>query len=186
VKAVARRTDPWTSWAAARSIGMEQLRRSQQQVLTLVRGYGPLTLEELERVAYDYDVRQSSSGLRTRLSELVSLGYVQNSGRTRKTRSGRNAIVWELASLAGEGNGTAADRPSPASESPLSEGEVGTRKGDGDHGSLSESGTQNHAPTKAPVPPGLVRADTTKAADPTSVSSGVPLELFPSTRRAYS
>lgn len=35
-----------------------------------------------------------ASTIRTRVSELCRLGYVVDSGRKRKTRSGRNAIVW--------------------------------------------------------------------------------------------
>lgn len=41
-------------------------------------------------------VRSSQSGLRTRVSELVRGGVVEDSGRTRTMTTGRQAIVWQL------------------------------------------------------------------------------------------
>lgn len=45
--------------------------------------------------------RSSQSGLRTRVSELVRGGVVQDSGRTSTMTTGRQAIVWVLADQAG-------------------------------------------------------------------------------------
>jgi len=38
----------------------------------------------------------SESGIRTRRSQLVKLGFVQDSGFRLPTRSGKSAIVWRL------------------------------------------------------------------------------------------
>lgn len=93
----ARRTDPATSHAAARSVA--NLRHSQQVILKLLALEGPKTDEELlylwnDRIAE----RISPSGLRTRRSELVDLGLVRDSGERRPLESGRTAIAWEVAS----------------------------------------------------------------------------------------
>lgn len=96
-QAVARRTDPGTSWQAARSV--DRIRESQAQVLAILRRYGPMTDEEIASVAATWPegTRQSPSGLRTRRAELVDLGVVKDSGLRGKTRSGRSTIVWEAA-----------------------------------------------------------------------------------------
>lgn len=90
--AVARRTDPSTSWDAARSISPEGLRASQQQVLQILQRHGPLTDEGIYRYV---NGEQSVSGARTRRSELVEAGLVRDSGRWSTTAAGRKAIVWE-------------------------------------------------------------------------------------------
>jgi len=97
-QAKARRTDPGTSWAAAKSVTETQMRLSQQAVLTLFREYGPMTDEELVR---QYDLRlgrfpmQSPSGLRTRRKELTEIDKIRDTGRKAQLKSGRWAIVWE-------------------------------------------------------------------------------------------
>lgn len=90
--AVARSTDPGTSWEAARSITPEKLRESQQVVLMALRGLGPMTDERLCWHLAEY---LSPSGARSRRSELVAMGLVRDSGRKDVLRSGRRAIVWE-------------------------------------------------------------------------------------------
>lgn len=89
----ARRSDPETSHEAASSL--THLRARQAAVLALLRLHGPRTLEELVR---DYHksrhTKQSDSGIRTRCSELVFAGLVEDSGERRKTKAGRNAVVW--------------------------------------------------------------------------------------------
>lgn len=92
--AVARSTDPQTSWEAARSV--KDIRKSQQQVLQVFRRHGALSDEAMILRASIAGVNQSHSGLRTRRKELVVLGFVRDSGRRDKTESGRFTIVWEL------------------------------------------------------------------------------------------
>lgn len=90
--AVARATDPNTSWQAAQSIAPEDLRDSQVQVLEILRKHGPLTDEAIYRYV---NGEQSVSGTRTRRSELVDAGLVRDSGARATTAAGRNTIVWE-------------------------------------------------------------------------------------------
>jgi hypothetical protein len=95
-RAHARRDDPWTSWAAARSQKAIDLRRSQMAVLSLLSFIGPSTDE---RIAEEYYKRsdlpkQLPSGLRTRRKELVDAGRVRDTGRVAPLRTGRRGIVW--------------------------------------------------------------------------------------------
>ena len=85
----ARRQDPETAKAAARTVDAETL---SGQVLTLLEAEpGGLTSEELaERLGRD---RLSVS---PRLRPLVEKGLARDSGRRRATRLGRQAIVWDL------------------------------------------------------------------------------------------
>lgn len=92
---VARRTDPDTSWAAARSIPEDQLRESQRVILTILRLNGPLTDEQIAERLDDFQHTISPSGARTRRAELVAAGYVRDSGKRTRMSSGRMAIVWE-------------------------------------------------------------------------------------------
>lgn len=95
---VARSTDPWTSWAAAESLGDL---RARQAAVAAVFDASPdgLTLEELVdrygRAGVPMPA-QSDSGIRTRCRELVDLGLVVDTGTTRPTRSGRKARVLKL------------------------------------------------------------------------------------------
>lgn len=91
LNAVARSTDPGTSWEAARSITPEKLSLDQQAVLDVLRRRGPMTDERIRR----HVIGISDSGCRTRRSELVAAGLVRDSGRKDTLRSGRRAIVWE-------------------------------------------------------------------------------------------
>lgn len=96
----ARRTDPETSHAAARSIRAEQLRKSQEAVLAVFHAQGAMTDVELvnyyrKRADFARLPQQSESGIRTRRSELVAAGRVEDSGQRVKLPSGRNAIVWK-------------------------------------------------------------------------------------------
>lgn len=98
MKPRARKTDPSTSHQAARSV--KKLLEKQCAVLMLLKQHPlGLTLEELvTNLTYRQRLGkakwQSDSGIRTRCSELVTLGYVVPSGIKRVTRSGRRAIVW--------------------------------------------------------------------------------------------
>jgi hypothetical protein len=94
----ARTTDPETSHEAA--VSVSALRQKQDGVLGLLRRMGPMTLEELvSRYRYEMGVtdflpQQSDSGIRTRCSELVRMGLVEDSGQRARTASGRKAVVW--------------------------------------------------------------------------------------------
>lgn len=97
----ARRRDPETSHAAARSV--TGLNEKRQAVLDLLTVHGPMTDE---RLAFEYRTRttecggmlpvQSSSGLRTRRAELVDLGLVKMVGESHLA-TGRRARVWGVA-----------------------------------------------------------------------------------------
>lgn len=88
----ARRSDPGTSKLAAESISSENIRASQQEILKILATYGPLS----DGSIYKYVKRQSTSGARTRRSELVRQGLVQDSQNRETTVSGRLSIIWEL------------------------------------------------------------------------------------------
>lgn len=101
----ARASHPQTSHDAARSV--TDLRPKQQAVLKVFQWRGKidgLTHEELIRLYSVYHhfcgyaalPNQSESGLRTRCSELVSLGKLHDSGERREISTGRKAIVWKL------------------------------------------------------------------------------------------
>lgn len=89
-RAVARATDPKTSWDAARSV--KDLLLSQQIILGAIIAYGPISDEDIHAALKN---PMSASGARTRRKELVDKGLVQDSGHRTKTRSGRQTILWE-------------------------------------------------------------------------------------------
>jgi hypothetical protein len=95
--AVARRSDPKTSWDAARSV--RGLTETQYRVLFLLRLQGPLTDEEIwhQHLYTLPGIFVSQSGLRTRRAELVDKGIIVDTGRTRPTDAGRDSIVWDVA-----------------------------------------------------------------------------------------
>ena len=98
-QAHARSTDPDTSRAAAASISEDDLRKSQQAVLRILRT-GEFTDTELVAVyqasMYEGEVpKQSVSGIRTRRSELVKAGLVHDTGKRVALTSGRRSIVWK-------------------------------------------------------------------------------------------
>jgi hypothetical protein len=76
-----------TSEAAAQAIKPTRV-SLQQQVLNCLRVHDA-TDEEIQSV-----LRLNPSTQRPRRIELVNQGLVVDSGRTRKTKSGRNAVVW--------------------------------------------------------------------------------------------
>ena len=91
-RAKARHSDPDTSHDAARSLSAGKLRASQKAVLGHFRKFGPMTDTDLVNVYVGSP--QSRSGLRTRRSELVDRGLVEDTGARKKLPTGRNAIVW--------------------------------------------------------------------------------------------
>jgi hypothetical protein len=91
---VARRTDPATSHAAARSVGDTGTIRAR--ILELIRTEGPVTDEELvELIERRHPGTATPSGIRTRRKELVDMGYLEDSGQRDTTRAGRQAAIWQ-------------------------------------------------------------------------------------------
>lgn len=95
----ARVSDPVTSHLAARSVSNTML--VQEQIVGLYRRFGPMTDEELCAMFDAGPVWASPSSIRSRRAELVAVGVVVNTGRRRRTSSGRQAIVWNVAGDAG-------------------------------------------------------------------------------------
>lgn len=101
----ARTTDPETSHAAAASVA--DIRLSQYAVLKVL-GLRPATGYTDEELVTGYQhlmlkypkayPLQSASGIRTRRSELVSLGLVYWEGDKRVMSTGRLARVWRVTS----------------------------------------------------------------------------------------
>lgn len=92
----ARTADPSTSHEAARSIEETKMRLGQALILTLLQKHGPQTDHELwSHLAMEPGgPPMSRSGARTRRSELVASGHVEDSGEKVKLPSNRRAIVW--------------------------------------------------------------------------------------------
>ena len=89
----ARTTDPQTSHEAAASIEKTNL---TQFYIWLALKRPATDVELLERYRNDRNAPQASdSGIRSRRSELVEAGMVEDSGLRQKLPSGRNAIVWK-------------------------------------------------------------------------------------------
>lgn len=101
----ARTTDPSTSHEAAATVTKMPAR--QLEVLTIHRDNpGGLSDEQvidqhIERFTYDHTVRpQTDSSIRTRRSELVAAGWLEDSGRRGRTKAGRSTIIWQLTARA--------------------------------------------------------------------------------------
>lgn len=95
----ARRTDPVTSHEAAASIKSEALRRSQLGVISMFQRFGPMhDVALVERYMEHGEglIQQSESGIRTRRSELVTQGLLEDSGSKALLPSGRRAIIWRM------------------------------------------------------------------------------------------
>ena len=95
----ARTTDPAESHAAAASV--TGITAKQDALLACLRS-AEKPLSDIE-IGERYEAhqtasawpQQSESGLRTRRSELVKLGYIEKAGTT-KLPSGRTAAIWRL------------------------------------------------------------------------------------------
>lgn len=90
-RARARSTDPATSHEAAASVG--DLTEVQQKILEII-AERPRTDEEIYAVVVARGIQMSVSGTRTRRSELVDVGLVEESGQHKLTGAGRRTIVW--------------------------------------------------------------------------------------------
>lgn len=95
----ARITDPVTSHLAAQSVTNEQVTKTQQAILKILRNE-PLSDEQIVTryragfVAGEFGFA-SESGIRTRRAELVSKGLLKSVGIT-KTRANRATQLWGL------------------------------------------------------------------------------------------
>jgi hypothetical protein len=83
-----------TSAAAARSIA-PRIGDLHRRIIAWLRGHPQgATDEEMQD-----DLDMPANTQRPRRRELQLAGYVEDSGKTRLTRSGRNAVVWRLLSI---------------------------------------------------------------------------------------
>ena len=89
--ALARRSDPSTSHAAAALVNRPE---SQRVVLDLLTVRGPMTDERLSHINMS---TISPSRLRTARCELQRAGLVRDTGRVATLRSGRSGAVWAVA-----------------------------------------------------------------------------------------
>lgn len=113
VDPVARRTDPDTSHAAAKSVRPETIRGVHRWWMNHLASYRGRELEQLTFMGLPcgYDVTDegafgiysantdmpcSESGFRTRRSELVRSGFVADTGKRFEISTGRLAIAWCL------------------------------------------------------------------------------------------
>jgi hypothetical protein len=101
-RAVARWSDPETSWEAASEVAA--IRESQWIVWSVLRHTGPKTDEQLFPIVLEYHIEYlkqkiSESGCRTRRNELVKLGLVEHTGDYGKTRGGNRTRIWRAFSL---------------------------------------------------------------------------------------
>lgn len=92
-QAKARKTDPQTSHEAALSVG--DLTKAQEQILGIIQERAR-TDEEIYALVVARRLPISVSGARTRRSELVDAGLVEDSGQTKLTGAGRKTIVWRV------------------------------------------------------------------------------------------
>lgn len=91
-----RHRDPHTSYSAAVSQTPERSLKLYQAIRIVLTGVGPMTDEELHAYLQNKNFKHTTSGLRTRRSELADAGWVRDSGNKRPTAAGSPAIVWEF------------------------------------------------------------------------------------------
>ena len=89
-----RTLDPSTSHQAEKSVS--GLAESYRIIQGLFRLYGPMNDEQLLQVWPHATKRASQSGIRSRRSELVAAGLLEDSGERLVMPSGRKSIVWRL------------------------------------------------------------------------------------------
>jgi hypothetical protein len=98
-QAHARTTDPGTSHEAAASLSAPRVRKTQLRLLViLATADDPVDDTELAATYTRTWPGEyvSPSGLRTRRSELVDLGLVEDSGERVRLTSGRRAVLWRI------------------------------------------------------------------------------------------
>jgi hypothetical protein len=84
-----RTEDPWTSRAAARQLKANTMRR---RLLEMFRRWGPLTAEGVANSA-GYG---AEDGAWKRVSDLLNLGLIEDTGETRTASSGRQQRVLRI------------------------------------------------------------------------------------------
>lgn len=90
-----RTTDPQTSHDAARSVS--KLSETYSLIMGIMNKFGPMNDEKLITTWKASGLKQiSESGLRSRRSELVAQGRLEDSGAREKMSSGRLSIVWRV------------------------------------------------------------------------------------------
>lgn len=100
-QAHARNSDPETSHQAAKSVSLTNPGRTREAIMAILKQEGPLTDEWIwSRYSLWYArgrtvPKASPSGLRSRRSELVRMGFVEACG-TGKTASGRACQIWSV------------------------------------------------------------------------------------------
>lgn len=96
--ATARTTDPTTSFEAAGSVrNITEVQNNILICLTWAQTDDDL-VDCYDRMASANGWKLASpSGIRSRRAELVAMGLVKDTGERRKSWSGRNAIVWQVA-----------------------------------------------------------------------------------------
>jgi hypothetical protein len=95
----ARLTDPETSHQAAKSVS--KLKEMYDTMLIAFESLGPMNDDQLIRLwrvgVNELGWREASeSGIRSRRSELVAQGKLEDSGRRVQMKSGRMSIVWSI------------------------------------------------------------------------------------------
>lgn len=95
----ARLTDPQTSHDAADSVN--NLTATKRAILRLIQAE-PMTDDTLigtymTMARLELAPMASESGIRSRRAELVRQGVVKDSGERQVLRSGRKAVVWQVA-----------------------------------------------------------------------------------------
>ena len=91
----ARRTDPQTSYDAAKSV--KDVSKTKKAILVLLRKHQSdmqLVANYSKLVRQNKAPRASESGIRSRRAELVRLGLVKDTGKRDKSASNRQMIVW--------------------------------------------------------------------------------------------
>lgn len=89
----ARTTDPWTSWAAAKSVDPKSSHAAVMRAFAW--GAEPMCLERIVECVYPYGY--SESRIRTAVSELINEGRLVDTGETTTTKRGRKARLIGLA-----------------------------------------------------------------------------------------
>jgi len=95
--AVARSTDPETSWEA--TIKVTNIRESQAKIWSILAKVGAMTDEGILEAMIKRGWLISPSGCRTRRHELCELGLVEHSGNYSKTIMGNRSRVWRALDL---------------------------------------------------------------------------------------